>query len=299
MKYLDWLLAIFIFCSLPLHAADCSSKTDHRSEHTGGILVDDMVIRGTRILDSNELAGITSHFTGSCFDESDEELGERILLEFKNRGFFTSKLDSLRVKPRDPLASPKPVSVEAEVHEGLRYRLSAFRFINNRAFSSGQLRAAFPIHLRDRVETDKIASGLEQLRKLYGKKGYIDFTSIPTTTLGSNATLALTVDTDEGPQYHMGKFEVQGPKELADFLQPRWNLAEGAVFDQSYLATYLRENQEALGKTFEVSDAIRQIRNCRDHTIEIHIVLPGIPAPGSPGPVPDIDCDKKAEDPGP
>jgi hypothetical protein len=292
MKILLWMFSVSLLSSLQIHADDCISKTDNRSEKKGGILVEDLIINGPQTLDSNELAGITGTFAGSCFDDDRDELETRIKAEFQNRGFFAVQVDHVTVKPRDPLGSPKPVTIEAEVHEWLRFHLSSLSFVNNRAFTSAELSAGFPIHVRDRFERDKVASGLGRLRELYGTKGYLDMYALPNTTQGSNATVALTVELNEGKQYHMGKFEISGKKETADPLQAQWKLQEGALFDRTYIQKFVAENRALLGENFDLS-RIQMARDCRDNTVAVRIILPGSSDVSSQSP--DIDCDKKED----
>jgi outer membrane protein insertion porin family len=45
------------------------------------------------------------------------------------------------------------------------------------------LRHLFPIKDGDIISREKIGKGLENLRKVYGQFGYINFTSVPDTSL--------------------------------------------------------------------------------------------------------------------
>ena len=294
MKLLCWLLAAEIIVAIPLRADDCADKADHRSDKSGGIMIRDFVISGTRALDSAELSEISGTFIGSCFDDT-EELPERLRLEFQDRGFFTVKVEGVSIKPEDPLGLPKPVTVNVEVEEGPRYQLSKLSLAGNRSFTSKEVQATLPLHVGDRFARDKVAMGLEGLRQLYLTDGYIDITVIPDTLLDSNGTVALDLEIDEGRQYHMGKFTVVGKKELADPLQSGWGLQEGAVFDQTYVEKYLTENKAMLGESFDRSHGVQIIRNCRNNTTAVRLLLPGTPELFSPIP-PDIDCDKNDPD---
>lgn len=101
MKPSAWFFTILIFSAVSGHAAGCPPKSDFRSDQKGGILVEDVVITGTTTLDSNEIAGISGNFAGSCFDENTDDLEERVKSQFQNRGFFTSKVSGLRIKILD------------------------------------------------------------------------------------------------------------------------------------------------------------------------------------------------------
>jgi outer membrane protein assembly factor BamA len=123
------------------------------------------------------------------------------------------EVKSLRVKPQDPLAAPKPVTLEGEVSEGPQYRLGQLTFLKNHAFTTEELRKQFPLKNGSLIERNKIAMGLESLRKLYVNDGYLDLVFVPETLLSSNGIANLSITIDEGPQYHMGKLDIVAEKE--------------------------------------------------------------------------------------
>lgn len=250
--------------------AQCSS--DHRSSKTGGVLVKDFTITGTRTLNSTELAGITGELTGSCFNDDSEEMSERIRASLQNRGYFAVEIKRVDLKPMDPLGVPKPVLVEAEVSEGLRYRVGEISFLENHAFAAEKLREAFPLKTGDLFERGKIATGLESVHKLYGTAGYIDAIMIPATELASDGTAALRITVDEGPQYHMGKVEIIAGKELAARLLGQWKLAEGVVYDQSYIDRYIDANSNLLPANFTPA-SISGTQDCPNALIHLRLVI--------------------------
>jgi outer membrane protein assembly factor BamA len=123
------------FLTAFLHA-DCANDQDHRSSKTSGLLITDFTISGTQTLSSDEIASIASKMTGSCFDENSEELEGRIRELFQERGYFAAVVKSLRIKPSDLLAVPKPAALDAEVLEGSRYKLAEITFVGNHAFDT-------------------------------------------------------------------------------------------------------------------------------------------------------------------
>lgn len=264
-------LAALVACVFltPFLRADCTKDQDHRSNKNSGLVITDFIISGTQSLSSDELAAITSELVGCCFDEDSEELGERVRALFQNRGYFGVEVKSVRIKPSDPIAVPKPAILEAEVLEGQRYRLAEIGFGGNHAFSTDQLRGKFPTKKNDLLNRDKIASGLDNLRELYASDGFIDVAFIPNTTL-SNATVILTVDVVEGPQYHMGKLGIFAKKETADQLRKGWQLPEGAVFDYAYIRKYISANRSLLPPEFQ-EEQVRVVRDCPNATVEVRL----------------------------
>jgi len=128
----------------------------------------------------------------------------------QNRGYFkaavTSEGATLNIVP------PQTVSVAIRVEEGARYRLGEITFKNNRTVPNTKtLRSLFPIKDGDVFSREKIAKGIENLRKAYTELGYINFTSIPNTTFDEEKRLAfLDIDVDEGTQFYVRSIDILG-----------------------------------------------------------------------------------------
>lgn len=270
MRLTPWTLFLIIFLSASFLPAQCVN--DNRTNKNAGILVTDFTISGTQTISATDLARITGDLIGSCFDEESEEMEERVRALFQDRGYFKSEVKSLRFKPRDPLGVPKPVTLEGEVSEGARYRLAEITFVQNHAISSQKLREQFPLKKGELFERGKVASGLESLRKLYGTQGFLDFTAIPDTKFGSNATVNLNLSINEGPQYHMGKLETVADKEVAAKLHAEWKLAEGDVYDYYYIEQFLETNRDSLPRGFSRAN-VHTIQNCPDAVVEVRLLV--------------------------
>jgi outer membrane protein assembly factor BamA len=270
MRLIPWGLLPIVFFSAALLHAECVN--DHRSNKNAGILIADFTVTGTQTISATELARVTSDLVGSCFDEDSEELGERIRASFQERGYFAVELKNVGFKPRDPLGVPKPVTLEAEVSDGPRYKLSEITFVGNHAFSSEKLREQFSLKRGDLFERSKVASGLDSLRKLYGTQGLLDWTAFPEVKFASNATANLNVSIQEGPQYHMGKLDIAANKEVDARLRAEWKLAEGDVYDQTYIDQYLETNRDLLPAGFSRAN-VQGIVNCPDAVVEVRLII--------------------------
>ncbi|MGA8537942.1 MAG: POTRA domain-containing protein [Terriglobales bacterium] len=250
--------------------ADCAP--DYRSNKNSGLFIADFVINGTVRISSTELTTIRSKLIGACIDEDSDETEELVRSSFQDRGYFAAAVKSLDTKTVDPLAQPKHVTVEADIVEGPQYNLAEIRFVGNHAFGTAKLRTAFAFKKGDLFTRDKVASGLERLRRLYAPLGFRDLIFIPDTESLADATIVLTVTFREGPQYHMGKLRVFANKEVADRLQGEWRLRKGAVFDLSYPDKYIDANRSLLPAGFSRSD-LRLARNCPDALIEVDLIV--------------------------
>jgi outer membrane protein assembly factor BamA len=265
-------LLTFVFLTAFLRA-DCAK--DHRSSKNAGFLITDFTISGTQALSSDELATIENELTGVCFDENPEQIQEYVKALFQDRGYFGVEVKNLRIKPSDPLAVPKPAMLEADVLEGPQYRLAEIGFIGNHAFNGDELRNKFPLKKGDLFARDKVASGLDHLRKLYVSSGFIELTFIPDTENLSNATVNLSVSVLEGRQYRMGRLEIFAKKEVADKLRAEWQLPEGAVFDRTYLDKYIDSNRSLLPTEFQ-PEHVQIVRDCPDATVDVRLPLDAI-----------------------
>jgi len=270
MRLTPWALFLSLFLSAAFLRADCAN--DHRSSKNAGILITDFTITGTQTIGATELADITSDLIGSCFDEGSEQLEERIRASFQNRGYFAAKVKRLGFKPSDVLGVPKPVTLEAEISDGPRYKLAEITFVENHAFSSQSLRKQFPLRRGDVFSRGKIASGLMSLRKLYGTEGFLDWTAIPDTKFASNGTANLNISIQEGPQYHMGKLDIVAAEEVSVRLWAEWKLAEGDVYDHTYIDQYLDANRDLLPAGFSRAD-VHIIQNCPDAVVEVRLII--------------------------
>jgi outer membrane protein assembly factor BamA len=264
------------------------AQTQIQSSDGRKILVDSLLISGTRAVDSAELAEISGSLAGSEFDDDPDELAERVRDQFQNHGYFQVVVEKFEIKVIDPLASPKPVRLEAEVSEGPLYHLSGIAFTGNHSVSSKELRAMFPIKAGDVFKKAKIAGGLESMRRSLGSQGLLDFVALPNTTFGSGSTVKLDIEVQEGPQYRMGKLEIVGPPEVAQKLQVRWELETGAVYDASYEKTFVEKNRSLLPADFIESSGVRRFEDCRNATVSVHIHLK---PDAQPDPAKRVDCE--------
>ncbi|HYG99708.1 MAG TPA: POTRA domain-containing protein [Terriglobales bacterium] len=292
MRRIAALIAFSSLFTSPLYC-QCNSARDHRSAKNGGIVIEQMILNGTQAIDSSTMAGITSQFVGACYDDNAEGLSMQVLDQLQQRGYFRAKVSNLSIKMLDPLASVKPTKVEAEVNEGPLYKLGELNFIGNHAFTTEELRAKFPFKAGQSFNSNKVRSGLEALRELYGSQGYVDVTPIPGAPVpDSGGTLALMISIDEGKQYRMGKLDIIGQSQTADLLKTRWSMAEGAVFDMTYVDKFIEENKSLLPEDFQPYKSVLYTRNCKEQTLSVVFLLES--RPGFQQPPSEVGCEAPA-----
>ena len=174
-----------------------------------------------------------------------EEDTERVRAEYQNRGYFKVIVSDPKAEIHDtgtkgfriPLIQKGPgkaVDITMPIEEGDRYRLGKITFKNNKAITNqAALRSLIPLKDGDIFSREKIAKGLENLRKAYGQIGYINYTGLPSTTFDDDKKLAfLEIDIDEGKQFYVRRIEFQGNTTTRDkVIRRELLLEEGGVYD--------------------------------------------------------------------
>jgi len=187
-----------------------------------------------------------------------DEDTERVRNEYQNRGYFKANVAQPKTEIHDtghagahvPLLQGgrgKSVDITMPIDEGERYTLGGITFKNNKAVQNVKaLRAIFPIRDGDVFSKEKVAKGLENLRKAYGELGYINFTSIPDTRFDDEKKLIyLDIDVDEGKQFYVRRIEFQGNTTTRDkVIRREIALEEGSVYNSRlWEMSLLRLNQ--------------------------------------------------------
>ncbi|MGB8012033.1 MAG: outer membrane protein assembly factor BamA [Terriglobales bacterium] len=187
-----------------------------------------------------------------------EEDTERVRAEFQNRGYFKVLVDDPKAEIHDtghtgfhlPWVQPglgKSVDITMPIEEGARYHLGTITFKNNKAIpNTAALRNLFPMKDGEIFSREKVAKGLENLRKAYGEAGYINFTSVPDTKFDDDKkTVDLVVDVDEGKQFYVRRIEFQGNTTTRDkVIRREIALEEGQIYNSHYWElSLLRLNQ--------------------------------------------------------
>jgi outer membrane protein insertion porin family len=221
-----------------------------------------------------------------------DEDTERVRNEYQNRGYFkmntvgqakTEIHDTGHAGAHVPLLQGgrgKSVDITMTIDEGDRYTLGGITFKNNKAVQNVKaLRAIFPIKDGDIFSKEKIAKGLENLRKAYGELGYINFTSIPDTRFDDDKKLIyLDIDVDEGKQFYVRRIEFQGNTTTRDkVIRREIALEEGSVYNSRlWEMSLLRLNQLGYFDQLKPDDPNTTVRQLDekdglvDLTLKIH-----------------------------
>jgi hypothetical protein len=174
---------------------------------------------------------------------------ERELREaWQDRGYFKVELEaeprSLSLKDAE-----ERFLVVVHVDEGPQYRLRNIRFTGDDTISEAELRRAVPLRDGELFRVPAIREGIESLTKLYGSRGFIDFTAVPDTQVdddpGNTPWISLLFYLNREKQYRIGDIKILGPNRK---LESRLNsiVKSGEVFNSQAVDRFFKDNQSAL-----------------------------------------------------
>jgi outer membrane protein insertion porin family len=217
-----------------------------------------------------------------------DEDTERVRNEYQNRGYFKVIVNQPKTQIHDtghtgthvPLLQSKAgkaVDITMPIEEGDRYNLGGITFKNNKAVTNTKaLRSLFPIKDGDVFSKEKVAKGLENLRKAYGQQGYINFTSIPETRFDDEKKLIfLDIDVDEGKQFYVRRIEFQGNTTTRDkVIRREVALEEGNIYDSHlWELSLLRLNQLGYFDQLKPDDPNTTIRQLDEKNALVDLTL--------------------------
>ena len=120
------------------------------------------------------------------------------LLCLQENGYFKATVKASTEQLPDKHETHQFV-VTFTIDSGPQYRTGQIGFRNNRVFSEEELRSMFNLASGDIFRIVKIRQGLNQMHSAYVERRYLNFTSVPNTTIDdSHHVISVLIDCDEG-----------------------------------------------------------------------------------------------------
>ena len=206
------------------------------------IKIQKIVFRGNTGLTPTEQADIVARVKDKVENYEPkwlEELEARLVDAWHERGYFKAQITA---KAREVSSAPegKTFVVTAQVESGRRYTLGEIRFLKSTQFSFSEMRSMFPLQTGELFNTHRIWEGLDELRKAYGSKGFVDFTPVPSTIYDEvHGHVFVEIDLEEGKQYRISEIKVLGldPASAKALLQSS-GLEPGSIFSWKVLEDF-------------------------------------------------------------
>jgi outer membrane protein insertion porin family len=214
-----------------------------------------------------------------------EEDKERIRQAYQDHGFFEFKAldESVKIIPnggkgwRLPIFKMETPGIFADitipVEEGRLYHLRAMNFVGVKLFREPSvLMSLFGMKPGDIFSTEKLRKGMENMRKLYGQFGYINFVPEPAfEPQPGTDQIDLTITADEGKQFFVRRIDFAGNTTTRDrVIRREIMLDEGDMFNnQLWDMSILRLNQLGYFEVLKKDEAADIKTNPGTDTVDI------------------------------
>ena len=224
------------------------------------VLISKLVIE-SNTLPSAERERVVRVFERKAFFQ--DEISERVRQALRNRGYFKAIVDVPTITPVLH-GEGAGADVRVKVNEGRQYRLGEIRFHKMTVFPDATLRNVFQMQRGDLFNPTKFGKGLEDLRELYGTRGYVNFVATPIPVIDeSRGTMDLVLDVDAGKPFDFGKLHLEGIEPYpgaAQALMNSWKPFEGKRFNSAELRRWFAENRS----TWRVTEYWRSVGFAQD-----------------------------------
>ena len=205
---------------------------------------------------------------------------------YQDKGFFKATVNDPKIQTVTTggglhiplLKSGKPgraVDITIPVMEGEQYTLGTMTFRGVKLFKDPDktLRPLFNMEEGDLFDVSKIRKGLENLRKVYGEYGYINFVASPDTEVNDDKhTIDMVFNVDEDKQFTVRRIDFSGNTTTRDkVIRRELLLQEGSLFNSRlWDLSLLRLNQLGYFEKIDPKDADVQPNN-RTSTVDINL----------------------------
>jgi outer membrane protein insertion porin family len=201
-------------------------------------------------------AGLMSRLRGQ--DILDREKLEHDLRQVDNymrsKGYLQARHGDARVESVGPRRTGFPIlplpflsstdeglRVTVPIIEGKLYRLGDMKIEGNSIFSEDTIRSYIGLQKNDVANGEKIGKALyENLKKIYGSQGFIEYTAEPTPTFKDNpqkpdeGIVDFVITIEEGTQFSLRRLEFVGNTFTRDnVLRREVLLNEGDIYNQN------------------------------------------------------------------
>ncbi len=215
-----------------------------------------------------------------------DEDKSRVQVFYQEHGYFTAHVTDSMVTMRKtggegmhiPLIHPNKPGTAADINitveEGKLYHLNTITFSGVKFFRTPEalMTPLFGMSKGDVFSTAKLRKGLENMRKLYGDFGFIDFVAEPSfDPMPDSGLMDMSLSVDEGHQFFVRRIDFSGNTTTRDKVIRRQLLIdEGQIFNNRlWELSILRLNQLGYFEPLKAEDAADIKRDTKTNTVDI------------------------------
>ncbi|MCP5508890.1 MAG: outer membrane protein assembly factor BamA [Chlamydiales bacterium] len=225
---------------------------------------------------------LISWVTGSGIYRDDMMEHDKLIIVnyLQNKGYADAKVSI--TQKEDPI-DPAKLIIVITADRGDEFHFGEITFCGNKLYTDSQIQDIFTIHDGDPYSPDALRDTVQNIKDLYGQRGYIDTSvSYQLYLMPDEPVYNVQFDIDEGEQYRVGLVRVLGNVSTETrVILHQTNLVPGEVFDSNKLkATEYRLLGTGYFKTVNVYPVKSQYDsdlgpNFRDVIIEVEETTTG------------------------
>jgi outer membrane protein assembly factor BamA len=202
---------------------------------------------------------------------------------YRRKGHLRAEFQTPSASLETGAQCPGGVNVTIPVTEGTSYRWAKSVWDGNDKLPIEDLATALGMNPGDLADGIKIDSGLKNVGKAYGKRGFLTPTIQSSAEFDDAASLVTyRFKINEGPRYFMGDLIINGlpPADVTE-LKSKWTLGSNAVFDESYvdqfrqgpLRDFVRAMMQRSRTGMRTNVEIEQRPNAQRGTVDVVIAF--------------------------
>ena len=203
------------------------------------------------------------------------EIGERIRGALRELGYFKAVVDEPKFSFPAQEEGRRTAYLTVRVEPGAQYRLGEIRFERATIFPAAQLRDLFLMRRGDLFDIAKVSQGLDELRKLYGTRGYVNCVVNPAPRMDESLrTIDLVLDVDEGKPFDFGKLYLEGVEPhpgAGKELMNSWKTLEGKRYNPLELQHWLLANHFDWKVSALASDSIKTTEDFESRVVNVRL----------------------------
>jgi outer membrane protein insertion porin family len=241
------------------------------------VQIGDVTFSGNNSAWTARLAEIGTAAAGQEYStlETPTTLSQAVENIYREQGYLEARVSSVTRQPPSIQAGAVRVPMVVAVEEGVQYRLGQFTLAGSVLMDQAEFLGKATLKPGDVVDPAKLRRTMQMLSSPYVTRGYLRAKIVATPSLHpaeQKADYAIAVT--PGDVYKMGRLEIKDlDPELTALVLKNWKLDEGAAYDASYPALFLKKNAKDLHPLDGYSASYKQYEHEDTHVVDLVVTF--------------------------
>jgi outer membrane protein insertion porin family len=202
-------------------------------------------------------------------------IASKVLAVYQEKGYWRARVSAKVSWVTGEDGQPQVDALIRPLEEGEQYWLKEIRWTGMTVFPENELVSMMPIRPWELISRDRVAEGLEVVRKLYAARGYFAYRALPEIEFDDAAhSVTLQIAVEEDQPFRFGNLSVSGlDKAASQAMQQGWVQMREETYSQdrlrSFFEKYFRNSRPGVDPLNYASSSV----DLDTHTIDIQVSL--------------------------